>query len=297
MRTFHVLFEPDISHTSDRSSDRAGVRRRFALPCEMPYRVDICSPPPDAFDLLVQLGALDFEPVNEGIAAIIPDGVTPHTVASALGVASVTVSAAVARDDGSVWLLSPRAVRIGGVLITSPEVVAPRNTLRLTDSNAFGTGHHPTTALCVEALEEILTTERIDSVLDVGTGSGILALTALMMGVPQAVGLDIDADALKVAAENARLNNFADRLQLVLGGPNVVDGNWPLVVANVLAAPLMEMAPTLVRRVGRRGRLILSGIRWSLESEVRQAYQHLGIRHIDSKTRAGWTVLMAQASW
>jgi len=263
----------------------------------MPYRVDICSPPPDAFDLLVQLGALDFEPVNEGIAAIIPDGVTPHTVASALGVASVTVSAAVARDDGSVWLLSPRAVRIGGVLITSPEVVAPRNTLRLTDSNAFGTGHHPTTALCVEALEEILTTERIDSVLDVGTGSGILALTALMMGVPQAVGLDIDADALKVAAENARLNNFADRLQLVLGGPNVVDGNWPLVVANVLAAPLMEMAPTLVRRVGRRGRLILSGIRWSLESEVRQAYQHLGIRHIDSKTRAGWTVLMAQASW
>jgi SAM-dependent methyltransferase len=176
----------------------------------------------------VQLGALDFEPVNEGIAAIIPDGVTPGTVAGALGVATVTVSAPVARDDGSVWLLMPRAVRIGAVLITSPGVVATCNTLRLTDSDAFGTGHHPTTALCVEALEEILNTERIASVLDVGTGTGILALTALMMGVPQAVGLDIDADALKVAAENARLNNFADRLQLVLGGPNVVDGNWPL---------------------------------------------------------------------
>ena len=167
----------------------------------------------------------------------------------------------------------------------------------MTDSTAFGTGHHPTTALCVEALEEALTIAVPDSVLDVGTGSGVLALTALMMGVSRAVGLDIDADALKIAAEHARLNNLADRLQLVLGGPDVVDGAWPLVVANVLAAPLIEMAPVLVRRVGRRGRLILSGIPWSLESEVRQTYQRLGMRHIRSETRAGWTVLVAQASW
>ncbi|MDQ2841640.1 MAG: 50S ribosomal protein L11 methyltransferase [Acidobacteriota bacterium] len=94
-----------------------------------------------------------------------------------------------------------------------------------------------------------------------------------------------------------RLNDFADRLQLVLGGPNVVHGNWPLVVANVLAAPLIEMAPILVRRVERRGRLILSGIPSSLESEVKRTYQHLGMRHIGSKTRSGWTMLMAQASW
>ena len=262
----------------------------------MPYRIDISCPPPDSFDLLVQLGALDVEPVDNGLAAIMPDGVTQDMVTGALGVFSVTVSAAVARDDGSVWLLSPRAVRIGHVLIASPEAEAPPEALRLTDSNAFGTGHHPTTALCVEALEETLI-ERVDRILDVGTGSGILALTALMMGVPQAVGLDIDADALKAAAENARLNNLADRLQLVLGGPDALDGSWPLVIANVLAAPLIEMAPILVRRVGRRGRLILSGIPWSLESEVRQTYQHLGIQQFTSKTRGGWTVLMAQASW
>ncbi|MDQ2842709.1 MAG: 50S ribosomal protein L11 methyltransferase [Acidobacteriota bacterium] len=270
---------------------------RFGLPFGMPYRIDICCPPPDAVDLLVQLGALDIESANDGIAAIMPDGVTQDTVAGALGLSSVTVSAAVARDNSSVWLLSPRTVRIGNVLIASPEVAASSKALRLTDSNAFGTGHHPSTALCVEALEEILSFERLDSVLDVGTGSGILALTALMMGVPQAVGLDTDADALRVATENARLNNFAGRLQLVLGGPSAVDGDWPLVVANVLAAPLIEMAPVLVRRVGRRGRLILSGIPSSLESEVRRTYQHLGLRQIGSKTRTGWTMLMAQASW
>jgi len=263
----------------------------------VPYRVDISCPPHDALDQLVQLGALDIEPVGDGIAAIIPDGVTPDFVAGVLGAASVTASAAVARDNGSVWLLSPRAVRIGSVLIAPPEVAAPPGALRLTDSNAFGTGHHPTTALCVEALEESLTIAVPDSILDVGTGSGVLALAALMMGVPRAVGLDIDADALNIAAEHARLNNMADRLHLVLGGPDIVDGTWPLVVANVLAAPLIEMAPVLIRRVGTHGRLILSGIPWSLESEVRQTYQRFGMRHIRSETRAGWTVLVAQASW
>jgi ribosomal protein L11 methyltransferase len=263
----------------------------------LPYRLDIVGPPPDALDLLVQCGALDVEPVPDGLAALLPDGVTPDTVAAALGGARVMVSAAVARDNGSVWLLRPRAAQIGGVLIVPAEEAAPPTALRLIDAPAFGTGHHPTTALCLEALDEILTSERVESVLDVGTGSGILALAALRLGVRQAVGLDIDAEALQVAAENARVNQLADRLQLVLGGPAAVEGTWPLVVANVLAAPLMDMAPVLVPRVGSRGQLLLSGIPWSLASEVQQSYQHLGLRRIGAKTRAGWTALLAQASW
>lgn len=258
--------------------------------------MDISDPPADALDLLVEWGALDIEPVRGGLAAILPDGIRPDAVAGALGADRVTVSAATARDNGSVWLLSPRAVRIGSLLIAPPEA-APPHALRLTDSHAFGTGHHPTTALCIEALEEILTGERIDSALDVGTGSGILALAALRMGVAQAVGLDRAAEALDAAAENARLNHLADRLRLVHGGPDAVDGIWPLVVANVLAAPLIEMAPVLVQRLGSRGRLILSCIPESVESEVRHAYQNLGMQHLGTKKRKGWTALLAQASW
>jgi ribosomal protein L11 methyltransferase len=263
----------------------------------MAYRVDISSPPPDAFDRLVQLGALDIEPMGDSLAAIIPDGVTPEAVARALNVPNVTVSSVVARDSGSVWLLQLRPFRIGAVVIAPADFAVPAGALRLTDSTAFGTGHHPTTVLCVEAIEEILTTAVSDSMLDVGTGSGILALAALKMGVPRATGLDIDADALKIAAEHARLNNLSHRLQLELGGPDVVNGVWPLVVANVLAAPLIEMAPVLVRRVGSRGRLILSGIPSSLEADVRQAYERVGMRHVHSETRAGWTVVVLQASW
>jgi ribosomal protein L11 methyltransferase len=263
----------------------------------VPYRIDISRPPHDVLDQLVYLGALDIEQVHDHFAAILPDNVTPAAVAVALGVDRVSVSPAVGRDDGSVWLLSPRAVRIGDILIAPPDVAATSNALKLMDSDAFGSGHHPTTALCIEALEESLSFVVPESVVDVGTGSGVLALVALTMGVPRAMGLDVDAHALEIAAENARLNNMLDRLQLVLGGPEAVHEACPLVLANVLAAPLIEMAPVLVRRVANRGTLILSGIPQSLESEVRRTYQRLGMRHIRTETRGGWIVLLMQASW
>ena len=297
-----MISEPLLSNnsrlfviSSDLTLRPGGV---VALRCGVPYRIDIPFPPHDVFDQLVQLGALDIEAVCDGIAAIIPDGVTPEAMAAALGVVSnLTVKPAVGRDNGSVWLLTPRPVHIGSVVIAPPEIAAPPGALRLTDSTAFGTGHHPTTALCIEAIDDALTIAIPESVLDVGTGSGVLALAALLLGVPQAVGLDSDADALEIAAQHARMNNMADRMQLLYGGPDIVRGTWPLVVANVLAAPLIEMAPVLVRRVDNHGRLILSGIAPSLESEVRKTYVNLGMRHIRSETRAGWTVLVLQASW
>jgi ribosomal protein L11 methyltransferase len=263
----------------------------------VPYRIDIACPPADALDRLVHLGALDIEPARDGLAAILPDSLTPDDAARALGVPEVAVSRAVGRDEGSVWLLRPRPVRLGSVWIAPAEAAAPPHALRLTDSTAFGSGYHPTTALCVEAIEDVLTIAAPDRILDVGTGSGVLALAALRLGVSQAVGLDTDAHALKIAAENARLNNVSHRLQLIHGGPNVVEGVWPLIVANVLAAPLIDMAPLLIRRVGHAGTVILSGISRSLESEVRQTYQRLGMRHVRSEARAEWMVLITQASW
>jgi ribosomal protein L11 methyltransferase len=169
--------------------------------------------------------------------------------------------------------------------------------LRLIDAGAFGTGLHPTTALCLEALLDAVQTDCPDAVLDVGTGSGVLALAALMMGVPRAMGLDIDNEALRVAAENARINAIDDRLQLATGGPDAVAGTWPLVLANVLAAPLIEMAPALVRRVGHRGTVVLSGIPDSVEQDVDQAYRRLGMQRVGKTSRAGWVALVMRASW
>lgn len=263
----------------------------------MPFRLDLLSPPPEAFDLLVEWGALDIEPQGDGLAAILPDSVTEEIVAAHFGDTALLISPAVARDDGSVWRLNPQAVHAGGLLITPVGTTPFPGALQLIDSAAFGTGHHPTTALCLEALEEILQSEHPPCMLDVGTGSGILALAALRMGVPRAVGVDIDAHALEVAAENARWNQLSERIEFILGGPDQVKGNWPVVVANILAAPLIEMAPVLVQHLGKGAWLILSGIHSSLEAEVRRAYQHLGVRQIHGKTRAGWTVLTARSPW
>jgi ribosomal protein L11 methyltransferase len=135
------------------------------------------------------------------------------------------------------------------------------------------------------------------AVLDIGTGSGVLALGALTLGVQRAVGTDIDVDALTAADENARLNGLEDRLQLVRGGPEAASGTWPLVLANILAASLVEMAPILVRRVGHHGHVVLSGFPDSIAPEVERAYRRLGMRQVDLRSRAGWAALALQASW
>lgn len=264
----------------------------------MPYRIDVPLVPDDALDRLVDLGALDVEALDEGgLAALMPDSVPPERVAAALRIDRVEVSPALGRDADSIWLLRPRPVRIGRLRIVPAAVDTEPGALRLIDAPAFGTGLHPTTALCVEIMEGLVQAGPPAAMLDVGTGSGVLALAALMLGVPRATGIDIDGRALEIAARNARLNGLEARLRLEPGGPEAIDGAWPLVLANVLAAPLVEMAPALVRRVGHHGRLVLSGIPSSVEQEVDRAYRRLGMRRLDSRSRAGWVALLLQASW
>ena len=264
----------------------------------MPYRVDVHDARHHALDRLVDLGALDVEAGDDGaIAALMPDSVTPEQVTSALGVDRLSVSPAVGRDADSVWVLSPRPIRIGRVSIAPAHLAAEPGAVRLIDAPAFGTGLHPTTALCLEALDEAVQIVRPHAVLDVGTGSGVLALAALLLGVPRVLGIDVDLEALGAAAENAAINGVRDRLQLAHGGPETVEGAWPLVLANVLAAPLIEMAPSLVRRVGRQGRLVLSGIPSSVEPDVEGAYRRLGMRRLEARSRAGWVALVMAASW
>jgi ribosomal protein L11 methyltransferase len=264
----------------------------------MPYRVDLRDVGDDVLDRLVELGALDVERVQDRrIAALMPDGVAPERIAQALGVGDLVVSAATGRDADSIWVLSPRPVRVGRLRIAPAHADGERGVLRLVDGPAFGTGLHPTTALCLEALDENLQNAPAGDVLDVGTGSGILALAALILGVPRATAVDVDDASLGVAAENARINGLSGRVRFALGGPEAVSGTWPLVLANVLAAALVDMAPVLVRRVSHRGRLVLSGIPVSLEREVGDAYRRLGMHAVGANARAGWAALVLQASW
>ena len=262
----------------------------------MPYRVDIRHPRPGAFDALIELGALDVDVGDDdSLAAVAPDALSPERIAAVAG--EVTSSAAVGRDDGSVWVLRPRVTRVGRLLLMPPDAPLGDDTVRLVDGPAFGTGLHPTTVLCLEMMQELIVGGRVDAMLDVGTGSGVLALAALRCGVLRATGLDTDAGALQVAAENARLNGLADRLTLVAGDATAVEDRYPLVMANVLAAPLIEMAPVLARRVAHGGVMVLSGVTDSLASDVDRAYRRVGMHAALMRARDGWVALEQRATW
>jgi ribosomal protein L11 methyltransferase len=133
--------------------------------------------------------------------------------------------------------------------------------VRLDPGLAFGSGTHPTTALCLQWLDGLAIAGELDGrrVLDFGCGSGILALAALALGAAHATGIDNDPQALAATADNAARNGVDARLDVHLPG-DAPPGRWPVVVANILASALDALAPELASRVAPGGRIALSGI-------------------------------------
>ncbi|WP_161864793.1 50S ribosomal protein L11 methyltransferase [Pseudomonas yangonensis] len=150
---------------------------------------------------------------------------------------------------------------------------------------AFGTGTHPTTALCLEWLDG----QTLDncSVLDFGCGSGILAIAALLLGAPQAVGTDIDPQALEASRDNASRNGIDPARFPVYLPADLPQQPADVVVANILAGPLVSLAPQITALVKGGGRLALSGILAEQAEEVRAAYD--GAFDLDpTATKDGW---------
>ncbi|BBF22540.1 50S ribosomal protein L11 methyltransferase [Sutterella megalosphaeroides] len=140
--------------------------------------------------------------------------------------------------------------------------------LRLDPGVAFGTGSHPTTHLCLQWLDANVGAE--DRVLDYGCGTGILAIAAKLVGAREAVGTDIDPQAVEAAIENARMNEVVAEFVLPEG---MKDGTFEIVVANILANPLKLLAPALLGRVAPGGRLVLSGVLAKQADEVIETYR------------------------
>ncbi|NWO08861.1 50S ribosomal protein L11 methyltransferase [Chromohalobacter salexigens] len=151
---------------------------------------------------------------------------------------------------------------------------------------AFGTGTHPTTALCLEWLDGLdLGANRV---LDFGCGSGILAIAALKLGADHATGTDIDPQALQASRENAQRNAIADERLSLCYPERLAAERYDVVVANILAGPLVELAPTLCAHLAPGGRLALSGILAGQADEVMDAYREQGMLLDAPDEREGW---------
>jgi ribosomal protein L11 methyltransferase len=161
---------------------------------------------------------------------------------------------------------------------------------------AFGTGHHGTTAGCLEMIETVVRRERPANALDLGTGSAVLAIALAKLAHIPVLATDIDPVATKVAAQNARLNQVSRYLETRTAAgfhdPSFARrAPFDLIVANILARPLMRMAPDMARHVAPGGSLILSGILERQRNAVLAAYTGQKFRHVQTLWRDGWVTI------
>ena len=168
---------------------------------------------------------------------------------------------------------SPFEIVPGIVVAPSWEEYKPRQrekTITLDPGMAFGTGLHETTRLCAKALHALLSSAQVNSLLDVGTGSGLLAMIGHHLGIARIVALDNDPDALGVARENFRPNGCADiETESDL---SVVTGTYDIIVANILLSTLLDLRDVIVPKLSASGTLVLSGITLDQRESLSQAY-------------------------
>ncbi len=178
------------------------------------------------------------------------------------------------RDWEREWMTHFQPMQFGQKLWICPSWQPPQDpgavNLLLDPGLAFGTGTHPTTALCLEWLDG--QNLQRQALLDYGCGSGVLAIAGLLLGADSAVGTDIDPQALDASLDNAERNGVEDRLTLFLPD-QLPEMTADIVIANILANPLIGLAPTLSGLTREGGSIALSGILKEQEQSVRNAYE------------------------
>lgn len=194
------------------------------------------------------------------------------------------------------WREQYVAQRIGRVVIVpswAEEPIAPGEVAVVLDPGmAFGTGLHPTTRGCLELLQEL--TPMPAAVLDVGCGSGILALAALRLGAERAVAVDTDENAVRATTENADRNGLADRVVVARGTLGEATEAYGLVLANLVAAVLVELAPRLAAHLKRDGTLVAGGIIAPRAGEVVEALAAAGLAVRERRDDGEWVSLRLQ---
>jgi ribosomal protein L11 methyltransferase len=212
--------------------------------------------------------------------------------AAAIAQLTATPDFKVARIDDEDWVRRSQAqfapVRIGERLWVGPSWQEPPRAgavVRLDPGLAFGTGSHPSTRLVLEFLEQHVGGG--ERVLDYGCGSGILAIAAAKLGAAQVDAVDVDAEAVRTAADNARANDVTLRAAV----PDALaPALYDLVVSNILAQPLIVLAPLLAARTASCGRIALSGILQNQVAEVANAYVPFFDTH-STRTEDGWALI------
>ena len=168
-----------------------------------------------------------------------------------------------------------------------------RIVLSIDPGAAFGTGTHATTSLCLELLEGYVTEE--SRILDIGSGSGILSIGAVLLGAQYADGVDIDAAAVKVAKENAEINGVSDKTNYIVGDlAEKISGKYNIVCANIVADVIIRLLENVDNYMEKDAVLITSGIIDSREKDVTSAFEKFGFSVEKRLTRDNWCAFVCK---
>jgi ribosomal protein L11 methyltransferase len=158
---------------------------------------------------------------------------------------------------------------------------------------AFGTGTHETTSLCLETLDSMV--KGGERVLDIGTGSGILAIAALKLGAAEAEGVDIDPMCVRTAGENAKRNGVAEHFTVLVGDlSDKASGKYNIITANIVAAAILSLAPHVPVLMAPGARFIASGIIDTRKDEVLAGLRAAGLEPVEIKEKRGWVCVICK---
>ncbi|HYJ13597.1 MAG TPA: 50S ribosomal protein L11 methyltransferase [Thermomicrobiales bacterium] len=215
-------------------------------------------------------------------------------------VSDLKVSTLKEEDWANAWKEHFQVHRIGDRVVIRPpwreyEPQGDEVVVELDPGMAFGTGLHPSTRLSILGVEQVV--QPGDTVFDVGTGSGILAIAALKLGASHADCVDVETVAVRATRENAERNGVQNELEIELGSAGEGEpfqGTYDVVLANIIARILIDLCSALVNATNPRGHLVLAGIIESREAEVIAAFEQAGANVITRRQHDDWVSLVMQ---
>tara|TARA_A100001037_G_scaffold47499_3_gene39172 strand:- start:885 stop:1802 length:918 start_codon:yes stop_codon:yes gene_type:complete len=202
-------------------------------------------------------------------------------------------------DWESNWKEYFHPIRVGSNLVICPtwrshKVSRDDVIIRLDPGMAFGTGHHPTTRMCMEILETLISGG--EKIIDVGCGSGILAISAIKLGAQEVLGVEIEERSVGIALENCKLNDISSKVTVLNGSfpeIEVAESTYDIAVANIAAKIIMDLSGHIVGSLVDGGRLVLSGILKSSLDDVEECYLTHGVGFDEVFVDGDWTAVLA----
>jgi ribosomal protein L11 methyltransferase len=215
-----------------------------------------------------------------------------------IGAPRISISKVRREDWSTSWRRYFKTLEFGSALLIKPtwtrrQARPGQAVVTLDPGLSFGTGQHPTTAFCLEQLVEARKSGQPQAFLDIGAGSGILAIAAVKLGYRPVLALDNDPTAVRVAKANARKNRIEDKLTIrrqdLVKMPLASNAQYQLICANLVMDLLITQRRRIINRLALSGRLVLSGILARQFAEVKQAYEQDGMRLEVSRSKGEWT--------